>query len=95
MFKQDIHIYVPSGRPNGWTKWAEHFSGLSARGMSKAKKVSNKFFKFFFQWATPFVQLVLIKQKVAFISLYPTWHEVGQVFRGLLAECSFLRLEFW
>ena len=23
IIKQDIEIYVPSGRPNGWTEWAE------------------------------------------------------------------------
>ena len=23
--RQDIRIYVPSGRPNGWTEWAEFF----------------------------------------------------------------------
>ena len=23
IIKQDILIYVPSGRPNGWTEWAK------------------------------------------------------------------------
>ena len=25
IIKQDIHIYVPFGRPNGWTEYAEFF----------------------------------------------------------------------
>ena len=29
IIKQDIHIYVPSGRPNGWTEWAEFICGHS------------------------------------------------------------------
>jgi len=29
VIKQDIHIYVPSSRQNGWTRWAEIFCGHS------------------------------------------------------------------
>ena len=27
IIKQDIHIYVPYNRPNGWTDWAKFFCG--------------------------------------------------------------------
>ena len=46
IIKQDIRIYVPCSRPNGWTDWADIFCGHSwvAGGCYRLKK-----FKFFFQ----------------------------------------------
>ena len=32
IIKQDIRIYVPYSRPNGWTDWAEIFCGHSGEG---------------------------------------------------------------
>ena len=40
IIKQDIRIYVPYSRPNGWTDWAEIFCGHSgvAGGCFRQKK---------------------------------------------------------
>ena len=54
IIKQDIRLYVPYSRPNGWTDWAEIFWGRSwvAGGCYRQKKIvfSNIFFfdNFFF-----------------------------------------------
>ena len=41
IIKQDIRIYVPYSRPNGWTDWAEIFCGHSwlAGGCYRLKKI--------------------------------------------------------
>ena len=50
IMKQDIRIYVPYSRPNGWTDWANIFCGHSwvARGCLRLKKNWNLFFKICF-----------------------------------------------
>ena len=50
IIKQDIHIYVPYSRPNGWTEWAEIFCGQSwvAGGCYRLKKLEFFSFKTFF-----------------------------------------------
>ena len=42
MIKQDIHIYVSSGRPNGWTEWADIFCGHSWVARLKIKYLKKK-----------------------------------------------------
>ena len=64
IIKQDIRIYVPYSRPNGWTDWAEIFCVHSrvAMGVTKAKKNrKEKFPTFFFPWAYQALQLVTNK----------------------------------
>jgi len=45
--KQDIRIYVPFSRPNGWTEWTKRFwvNSCVARGVTKAKESSILFSK--------------------------------------------------
>ena len=41
LIKQDIRIYVPYGRRNGWTEWAELFlwTLMGSLGVTKANKI--------------------------------------------------------
>ena len=71
MIKQDIHIYISSGRPNGWTEWADIFCGHSWVARLKIKYLKKK--KFHWQrWA---LQLVFIKKKYEYIqtSMYSVY----------------------
>ena len=59
IIKQDIRIYVPYSRPNGWTDWAEIFCGHSwvAGGL---KNPIFFFQNFFFHEQRRALQLVFI-----------------------------------
>ena len=71
IIKQDIRIYVPYSRPNGWTEWAKIFCGHSwvAGGCYRLKNQNFFFPKFFFQHfffhgQRQALQLVLNKTKL-------------------------------
>jgi len=62
IIKQDIRIYVPYGRPNGWTEWPEICCGHSwiAWGFYRLKEIVFLFlFLFFFHRKRRALQLIL------------------------------------
>ena len=66
LIKTDIYIYVPSGRPNGWTEWAKIFCGQSrvAWEWHRLKKLIYSFHNFsFFHGQHRALQLVELYNK--------------------------------
>ena len=78
--KQVIRIYVPSGRPNGWTEWADIFGGALWVAVTYAKKFKFYFFKIF---------------KIKKIYIHVERRALQPVFNKILANSFYYRLLLW